>query len=74
MFLGHHLGFEPLLDRLLTMFTNVLRGIRLALVPAQALELKPLQRAAMGARHMIAALIAQLILPLDPAGTRYCRG
>jgi hypothetical protein len=45
----------------------IFRRLRAALLPAQPVELQPLHRAAMRARHEEPPLVARLVFPLDPA-------
>ena len=64
--LGEHLGLGCLADRLVTGLAGIECRLRLALLPAQPLELQPLHCAAMRTGHEEAPLVGGFILPFDP--------
>ena len=64
--LFEHGGLVVLLDFSITSITAIPRRLWLSLLPAQALELKPLPVITMRAGHKEALLIGRKKLPLDP--------
>ena len=62
-----HRRLVVLRDGRLAALAVIFRRLRAALLPAQPVELQPLHRAAMRARHEEPPLVAGLVFPLDPA-------
>src|SRR5690606_32879831 len=60
-----HRRLVVLRDGLITALAEILRRLRLALLPAQPIELQPLHRPAMRARDEVAPLVGRLELALD---------